>query len=230
MNHPLLRELQEKAPGTMTHSLIVGNLAAQAARAIGVNPILARVAGYYHDIGKMKHPAYFIENQREGENPHDKLSPKMSVLILEDHVRDGVELAKQYRLPKEIIGVIETHHGTTLMKAFYNKAKSGGQEVKEEDFRYRGPKPRTKLEAIMMIADSIEAAARSLKDRSDENLKDLIHNIIYNRLLDGQFDEADITNKELKMVEESILPYVKSIFHPRIEYGEEQGSSKEPKS
>ena len=230
MNHPLLRELQEKAPGTMTHSLIVGNLAAQAARAIGVNPILARVAGYYHDIGKMKHPAYFIENQREGENPHDKLSPKMSVLILEDHVRDGVELAKQYRLPKEIIGVVETHHGTTLMKAFYNKAKSGGQEVKEEDFRYRGPKPRTKLEAIMMIADSIEAAARSLKDRSDENLKDLIHNIIYNRLLDGQFDEADITNKELKMVEESIFPYVKSIFHPRIEYGEEQGSSKEPKS
>jgi len=230
MNHPLLRELQEKAPGTMTHSLIVGNLAAQAARAIGVNPILARVAGYYHDIGKMKHPAYFIENQRKGENPHDKLSPKMSVLILEDHVRDGVELAKQYRLPREIIGVIETHHGTTLMRAFYNKAKSLGLEVKEEDFRYRGPKPRTKLEAIMMIADSIEAAARSLKDRSDENLKDLIHNIIYNRLLDGQFDEADITNKELKVVEENILPYVKSIFHPRIEYGEEQSQFKEPKS
>jgi len=230
MNHPLLRELQEKAPGTMTHSLIVGNLAAQVARAIGVNPILARVAGYYHDIGKMKHPAYFIENQRKGENPHDKLSPKMSVLILEDHVRDGVELAKQYRLPREIIGVIETHHGTTLMRAFYNKAKSLGLEVKEEDFRYRGPKPRTKLEAIMMIADSIEAAARSLKDRSDENLKDLIHNIIYNRLLDGQFDEADITNKELKVVEENILPYVKSIFHPRIEYGEEQSQFKEPKS
>lgn len=230
MNHPLLRDLQEKAPGTMTHSLIVGNLAAQAARAIGVNPILARVAGYYHDIGKMKHPAYFIENQREGENPHDKLSPKMSVLILEDHVKDGVELARQYRLPKEIIGVIETHHGTTLMRAFYNKAKSLGMDVKEEDFRYRGPKPRTKLEAIMMIADSIEAAARSLKDRSDENLKDLIHNIIYNRLLDGQFDEADITNKELKIVEESILPYVKSIFHPRIEYEEEQSQFKEPKS
>jgi len=230
MNHPLLRELQRKAPGTMTHSLIVGNLAAQAARAVGVNPILARVAGYYHDIGKIKHPAYFIENQIEGENPHDKLSPKMSVLILEDHVRDGIELARQYRLPKEIIGVIETHHGTTLMKTFYDKAKSAGLEVKEEDFRYKGPKPRTKLEAIIMITDSIEAAARSLKDRSEENLKDLIHNIIYNRLLDGQFDEADITNKELKMVEESILPYVKSIFHPRIEYGEEQGSSKKPES
>ena len=223
LNNPLLRELSEKASGTFNHSINVGNLCDAAARAIGANSLLARVGAYYHDIGKVKKPQYFIENQIGMENPHDKLSPRMSALIIISHVKDGVELAEQYGLPNEIIRIIKTHHGTSLLVPFYVKAKQmEGEGVKEEDFRYPGPKPSTKEEAICMIADSVEAAVRSLKNPTAKTLKETIHEIIRAKLEDGQLDEADITRKDLDKIAEAIYPILLSQFHPRIEYPKEK--------
>ncbi len=223
LNNPLLRELSEKASGTFNHSINVGNLCDAAARAIGANSLLARVGAYYHDIGKIKKPQYFIENQIGMENPHDRLSPRMSALIIISHVKDGVELAEKYGLPGEIIRIIQTHHGTSLLVPFYVKAKQlEGENVKEEDFRYPGPKPSTREEAICMIADSVEAAVRSLKNPTAKTLKETIYEVIRLKLEDGQLDEADITRKDLDKIAEAIYPILLSQFHPRIEYPKEK--------
>ncbi len=225
LNNPLLRKLSVEAPGTFTHSILVGNLCEAAARRIGANPLLARVAAYYHDIGKLKNPEYFIENQMGKENPHDHLPPEESVKILINHVKDGVEMAKKAGLPQEIIRVIETHHGTSLITPFYVKAKEEyGEDVDEAKFRYPGPKPETKEEAICMLADSVEAAARSLNSVKLDNLRELISDIIEQKVRDGQLDETDLTRRELQEIEEAFFPVLQGVFHPRIEYPEEQKS------
>ena len=217
LNHPLLKRLAEKAPGTFTHSVSVGNLASIAAEAIGANAVLARVASYYHDIGKVKHPSFFIENQT-GENPHDKLSPEMSAQVIIAHVADGVKIARKNRLPKEIIRVIATHHGKSLLLPFYNKAKEIKKDVKEEDFRYPGPLPVTKEESIVMLADSVEAAVRSLKARDDESVRKLIKNIIDYKIETGELRESQLTLSDIAKIEEAFTRLAVSIVHTRIEY------------
>nr|WP_239094143.1 HD family phosphohydrolase [Bacillus sp. B15-48] len=217
-NHPLLRKILTEAPGTYHHSVMVANLAESACEAIGANGLLARVGCYYHDIGKTKRPQFFIENQMNIENPHDKLSPMTSKNIIIAHATDGAELLRKNRIPKEIIDITEQHHGTTLLKYFYHKAKQHDDDVKEADFRYPGPKAQTKESAVIGIADSVEAAVRSLANPTHEQIETLVKNIITDRLQDGQLDECDITLKELHTVGESFGETLKGIFHSRIEY------------
>jgi len=232
LNNPLLRRLSVEAPGTFTHSILVGNLCEAAARRIGANPLLARVAAYYHDIGKLKNPEHFIENQIGRQNPHDLLPPEESARILKAHVTDGVEMAKKAGLPQEIIRIIQTHHGTSLITPFYKKAQEIHGEVNEEDFRYPGPKPETKEEAICMLADSVEAAARSMSELTLDKLRKLIDDIIDSRVKDGQLDSTDLTRRELQEIEEAFFPVLQGVFHPRIEYPEEKkdedSSDKQP--
>ncbi len=219
-NQPLLKKLLIEAPGTYHHSIIVGNLSESAADALGVNSLLARAGAFYHDIGKTKRPYFFKENQLTYDNPHDKLDPYLSSTIIMDHVKDGVELAKKHKLPVEIRDFIEQHHGTTLVAYFYHEAKTekDGNNIDEKDFRYTGPKPRTKETAIVMLADSVEAAVRSLSSPTREKVEELIEKIIQNRLEDGQLDESNITLKELGKIKKSFLKVILSIFHERIEY------------
>jgi hypothetical protein len=226
LNNPLLRELSTRAPGTFTHSILVGNLCEAAARAIGANPLLARVAAYYHDIGKIKSPEYFIENQLGKVNPHDSLPPLKSAKILVDHVSDGVEIAKKAGLPKEIIRIIETHHGTSVMLPFYAKACKTKPDTEKELFRYPGPKPRTKEEAICMLADSVEAAARSLNKPTPEDLRKLIWDIIERRLEDEQLDLTDLTRKDLGLIAQAFYHVLIGVLHPRVEYPEESKDDK----
>ncbi len=217
LNHPLLKRLAEKAPGTFTHSVSVGNLASIAAEAIGANAVLARVASYYHDIGKVKHPSFFIENQT-GENPHDKLSPEMSAQVIIAHVQDGVKIARKNRLPKEIIRMIQTHHGRSLIVPFYTKAKELKENVNEEDFRYPGPLPVTKEESIVMLADSVEAAVRSLKTKDDESVSKMIKSIIDYKVESGELKESQLTLSDIAKIEEAFTRMAVSIAHTRIEY------------
>jgi len=224
LDQHILREFSIKAPGSYNHSVIVANLADAGARAIGANPLLARVGAYYHDVGKMKKPTYFIENQKGiKKNPHEKLKPSMSVLIVASHVKDGVELVRRDGLPKEVTDIIREHHGTTLMESFYKKT-NGADEL---DFRYPGPKPRTKESAIVMLADSVEAKARSLENPSPSRIKGLIKEITTKRVEDGQFSETDITMKELEKVGESFFPILLGVFHSRVL--NEKSTSKESK-
>ncbi len=219
-NQPLLKKLLIEAPGTYHHSIIVGNLSESAADALGANSLLARVGAFYHDIGKIRRPYFFKENQLTYDNPHDKLDPHLSSSIIIDHVKNGVELAKKHKLPAEIIDFIEQHHGTTLAAYFYHEAKSGedGNNIDEGDFRYGGPKPQTKETAIVMMADSVEAAVRSLSSPTREKVEELIEKIIWDKLEDGQLDESDITLQELNKIKESFLKVITGIFHERIEY------------
>lgn len=219
-NQPLLKKLLIEAPGTYHHSIIVGNLSESAADALGANSLLARVGSFYHDIGKIRRAYFFKENQLTCDNPHDKLDAHLSSAIIIDHVKDGVELAKKYKLPAEIRDFIEQHHGTTLAAYFYHEAKSGenGNNIDEKDFRYEGPKPQTKETAIVMMADSVEAAVRSLSSPTREKVEELIEKIIRDKLEDGQLDESNITLKELNKIKESFLKVITSIFHERIEY------------
>jgi cyclic-di-AMP phosphodiesterase PgpH len=219
-NHPLLRKILTEAPGTYHHSVMVANLSEAACEAIGANGLLARVGCYYHDIGKTKRPQFFIENQINMDNPHDKLPALTSKNIIIAHATDGAEMLRKHRMPKEIIDIAEQHHGTTLLKFFYHKAKQGGHEVKEEDFRYPGPKPQTKESAVIGIADSVEAAVRSMAHPTHEQIENLVHNIIGDRLQDGQLSECDITLKELDTVADTLCETLKGIFHSRIEYPE----------
>ncbi|MEH6994285.1 HD family phosphohydrolase [Neobacillus drentensis] len=219
-NHPLLRKILMEAPGTYHHSVMVANLADAACEAIGANGLLARVGCYYHDIGKTKRPNFFIENQMHRENPHDRLPPDKSANIIISHVTDGVAILKKYNLPKEIIHIAEQHHGNTLLKFFYHKAVQGEQEVKEEDYRYPGPKAQTKESAIVGIADSVEAAVRSLNQPTPETIESLVKKIVSDRLQDGQLNECDLTLKELETVSHSFCETLKGIFHSRIEYPE----------
>lgn len=218
-NHPLLRKILTEAPGTYHHSLMVANLSEAACEAIGANGLLARVAAYYHDIGKTKRPRYFIENQI-GNNHHDYLSPQLSKNIIIAHVTDGVAILKKHKMPKEIIDIAEQHHGTTLLKYFYHKAKQQSDYVLEEEFRYPGPKPNTKEAAIISIADSVEAAVRSLVNPSQEKIEKVVRGIIADRLQDNQFNECNITLKELELVAQSLCETLNGVFHSRIEYPE----------
>ncbi|MGE5591969.1 MAG: HD family phosphohydrolase [Bacillota bacterium] len=221
-NHPLLRKLLVEAPGTYHHTLMVANLAEAAVEAVGGDALLTRVGAYYHDIGKSKRPYFFIDNQFGGENPHDQLSPHLSALIISSHVRDGVEMAKQARLPAEIIKFIPEHHGTTLISYFYNRAteNAGVEQVLERDFRYDGPRPQSKETAILMLADSTEAAVRSLKTPDMEQIEGLIRKIIRDRLNDGQLDQSNLTLKDLDTVANTFIRVLAGVYHTRIQYPE----------
>ncbi len=222
-SNPLLRQLQIEAPGTYHHSLLVGNLAEAAANAVGGDSLLVRVAAYYHDIGKIKRPYFFIENQM-GDNPHDKIAPSLSTLILTSHVKDGVELAREHKLPQGITDIIEQHHGNSLCSFFYHKAVESGKNgnVTEEEFRYEGPKPQTKEAAIVMLADSVEAAVRSLQNRTPGRVEGLVRKIIRDKLMDGQLDECDLTLKDLDIIAGAFIRVLSGIFHSRIEYPDPQ--------
>jgi cyclic-di-AMP phosphodiesterase PgpH len=215
-----LKKLLTEAPGTYHHSVMVANLAESACEAIGANGLLARVGCYYHDVGKSKRPHFFIENQMNMENPHDRMKPETSKSIIIDHASDGASMLRKYKLPKEIVDIAEQHHGTTLLKYFYYKAKEQGKDVTEDEYRYPGPKPQTKETAIINIADSVEAAVRSKKSPTQEEIKQLVAAIVKDRLSDGQFNECDISLKELEKVKRSLCETLNGIYHPRIEYPE----------
>lgn len=218
--NPLLKRLLTEAPGTYHHSILVGNLAEAAAEAINGDSLLTRVGAYYHDVGKLKRPYFFIENQMNTDNPHDKIAPTLSTLILTFHVKDGVELAREYKLPEDIINIIEQHHGSGLCTYFYHKALENGQNegVAEEEFRYDGPKPRTREAALVMLADSVEAAVRSLQNRTYNRVEGMVHRIVKDKLLDGQLDECDLTFKDLDVIASAFIQVLSGIFHARIEY------------
>ncbi len=223
--HPLLRTLFLQAPGTYTHSLSVGNLSESAAEAIGANPLLARVSSYYHDIGKIFKPEYFIENQKIGLNKHDNLKPGLSSLIIASHTRDGVELAHEYNLPHQIINIIGEHHGTGKIIYFLEKARvnAGDNEtVDEEFFRYPGPKPRSKESGVVLLADSIEAASRTLNDPSHASLRKMVERIVADKVADGQLDDTELTLVDLARIKETFTAVLYGIFHGRIEYPEHE--------
>ncbi len=219
-NHPLLKKILTEAPGTYHHSVMVANLSDSACEAIGANGLLARVASYYHDIGKMRRPNFFIENQMNMDNPHDRLSPETSRDIIIAHATDGANILQSYKMPKEIVDVALQHHGTSFLKFFYYKAKELGQDVTEDDFRYPGPKPQTKEIAVISIADSVEAAVRSMSKPNMEKIESLVKNIIKDKLNDGQFSDCDLTFKELTIIERTLCETLHGIFHNRIEYPE----------
>ncbi|MBI3766152.1 MAG: HDIG domain-containing protein, partial [Ignavibacteriales bacterium] len=208
-NQPLLRQLSEKAPGTFHHSMTIGNLAEAAAEAIAANSILARVGGYYHDIGKMGKPEYFVENQTGVHSRHNRLKPRMSALIIQSHVKDGIELAREHELPEKIIDFIPQHHGTTLISFFYDKAlkqaakRPDKANVQEEDFRYPGPKPQTKETGIVMLADSVEASTRAITEMTPQKLEQSIDSMIKQRFSEGQLDECDLTLRDLTKIKEA---------------------------
>lgn len=232
-NHPLLRKLLTETPGTYHHSVMVGNLSEAAAEAIGADGLLCRVGSYYHDIGKTKRPIYFIENQNNMENPHDTLDPKLSKSIIISHARDGVEMQKDYKLPKRIRDIAEQHHGTTFLHYFYHKALKQAEEAgvepdfTEEDFRYPGPKAQSKEAAIVGIADSVEAAVRSLRKPTVDQVESMIEKIVKSRLDDHQLNDCDLTMRELDIISRTLKETVMGIFHSRIEYPEEIKKPKE---
>jgi putative nucleotidyltransferase with HDIG domain len=220
LDRPMLQKLMLEAPGTYHHSVIVGSLGEAAAATIGGNPLLAKVSGYYHDIGKIKKPLYFIENQVGSENRHDKLAPSMSSLILIAHVKNGVEMAMNYRLGRPIIDIIEQHHGTSLITYFYEKAKrlKGEHAVNMEHFRYPGPKPQTKEAGLVLLADAVEAASRSLENPTPARIKGVVQNIINRIFLDGQLDDCELTLKDIHEIANSFNKTLNGIHHHRIEY------------
>ena len=217
-SHPLLRSLLVKASGTFHHSIMVGALAERAAESVGANATFARVASYYHDIGKMKRPNFFVENQKGRENPHNHIKPTLSALIIISHTKDGVAMGKKYNLPKEILDIMVEHHGTTLVQYFYNKAKEEGEEIREQDFRYSGPKPRTKESAIILMADTIEAAVRAAEDKTKENVESLVRYLIKYKIEDGQLSAADITLREIEVIIKAFLDVLQGAYHQRIQY------------
>lgn len=231
---PIFKDLIIQAPETHSHSVILGNLVEAAAKAINANPILAKVAAYYHDIGKIKKPMYFIENQKGGENPHNKLTPSMSSLILISHVKDGVALAKENHLGRKIIDIIQQHHGTSIISYFYQKAKEkenpGVHEINVKDYRYPGPKPQTKEAGIVMLADAVEAASRTLSDPTPSRIKGLTQQIINKIFTDGQLDECELTLKDLHQIGDSFNRILNAIFHQRIGYPSMEEVGKKKKS
>ena len=220
-NHPLLKRLLMEAPGTYHHSLMVGNLAEAAARSIGGNSLLARVGAYFHDIGKLKRPNFFKENQMY-ENPHDRLTPNLSTLIITSHTKEGEELGVKYKLPKIIRDIIVQHHGTTLVAYFYHKASQNDktEDLKEDNFRYEGPLPDTREAAVVLLADSVEAAVRAMPEKTKGKIEGLVRKIIKDKLDDGQLDHCDLTLKDLSLIAESFMQVLSGIFHERPEYPE----------
>lgn len=224
-NNLLLKRLLMEAPGTYHHSIMVANLAEVAAEEVGANPMLVRVGAYYHDIGKIKRPFFFGENQLGGVNPHDKISPALSTTIIISHVKDGVELAKEYDVPTIVTDMIAQHHGTTLVKYFYYTLKNNSENpdlIKEDDFRYPGPKPQTKEAAIIMMADSVEAAVRSIQEPTLDKIEEMVNNIIKDKLNSNQLNECDLTFKDLEVIKACFLKVLKGIYHHRIEYPTEK--------
>ena len=222
-NAPLLRRLAVEAPGTYHHSLMVATLAEAAAEAIGANPLLARVGAYYHDIGKLLKPEYFVENQAYGGNKHEDLSPSMSCLIISSHVKDGLHFARSAGLPQRISDMIPQHHGTRIMTFFYQKAKEAADadrsKLSEADFRYPGPRPRSREAGIMMMADSVEAASRTLGEApAPAQIRGMIDRLADSVIGDHQFDECDLTFRDVKLIKESFFKILAGIFHHRIEY------------
>ncbi len=226
-NHPLLKRLMVEAPGSYHHTILVANLCEAAAEAIGADPVLARVGAYYHDIGKIKRPAFFVENQFGGENPHDKLPPSLSAMIITSHVKEGVELAREAGLPQEIIDFIPEHHGTMLVSYFYHMASQNSQSeyVLEKDFRYEGPKPRSRETAICMLADGCEASVRAMRQRgelSPEQIEQQVRKIINDRLQQGQLDNCDLTLKDLDTIARVFVKVLSGVHHARIDYPAQQ--------
>jgi putative nucleotidyltransferase with HDIG domain len=217
-NNPLLRRLMVSAPGTYNHSIVAANLAESAAEAVGASTVMVRVGCYFHDIGKIRRPHFFVENQAEIGNIHESLSPTTSSDILNAHVKEGVELLTQYRFPTVIRDIVQQHQGTTVKKYFYRQALSQGLDVREEDFRYPGPRPRTREAAIVMIADTLEASTRTLKDRTPEGIREHVHRIIQGFVRDAQLDECDLSFRDIRVMEEALASMVISIYHARIEY------------
>ncbi|MCK4752496.1 MAG: HDIG domain-containing protein [Planctomycetes bacterium] len=221
-NQPLLKRLAMEAPGTFSHSLLIGSIAEAAAESIACNGLLCRVGAYYHDIGKINKPSYFVENEMGSTSRHKELSPAMSQLIIVGHVKDGIEMAKEYNLPAILRQFIETHHGTTLIEYFYNQAKKKQDEKQSEpsesEFRYAGPKPQTKEAAIVMLADTVEGAVRSLTEITPTRIEAVVHNMAMKRLQDGQFDECDMSLRELSQIEASISKTLAAHYHGRIAY------------
>jgi putative nucleotidyltransferase with HDIG domain len=220
-NQPLLKKLILEAPGTYQHSLVAGSISEIAAESIGANALLARVGAYYHDIGKLEKPEYFSENQEINLSKHDKILPSISKLIIVNHVKDGIDLAKKYRLSPLIVEFISQHHGTSLTYYFYCRAledmeKEG--DVKEEGFRYPGPKPQTKEIAIVMLADSIEAATRTLEEPTPARIEEMVRKIINNKFIDGQLDECELTLKDLEKIASSFIRVLSAMYHSRIKY------------
>lgn len=220
LEQPLMKNIMIAAPGTYHHSVIVGNLVEAAAEAVGVNPLLARVSSYYHDIGKIKMPEYFVENQSGSLSKHDKLTPHMSSMIISSHVKEGVELANQHKLPEPIIDIIQQHHGTSLMTYFYQKAKEQEDEQKfsEEEYRYPGPKPQTRVAALVMMADAVEAASRVLNDPTPARIDALVDRIINHIFLEGQLDECELTLKDISRVKYHFSYILTGILHKRVDY------------
>lgn len=221
-NHPLLKKILMKAPGTYHHSMMVANLAEACADKIGANSLLVRVGCFYHDIGKTLRPPYFVENQLQGINPHDRLTPEQSRVIILAHTKDGAEILKENHMPQPIIDIALQHHGTTLLKYFYYKAKETNPDIKEADYRYSGPKPQTKEIAIINISDSVEAAVRSSTEPTMAKITEIIDGIIKDRFLDGQFTECDITIKEIKIIRDTLIATLNGIYHQRIQYPDDK--------
>ncbi len=229
LNQPLLRRLQDEAPGTFHHSVILGNLAERAADLIGADSLLVRVGCYFHDVGKLKQPGYYIENQMAGSNPHDKLDFRRSAQIVLRHVADGLELAREHGLPPQVRDFITQHHGTGQAAYFYRKATEAGEKVDPSLFTYPGPKPQSREVAIVMLADSVEATIRAGGDRSPERIDTMVDEVIAERLAEGQLDESDLTLREIKIAAESFKSTLRGVYHPRLEYpAAPESSSKKP--
>jgi len=221
LDHPLMKNLMVEAPGTYHHSIIVGNLVEACAEEVGVNPLMARVGAYYHDIGKAKMPEYFIENKSMGASKHERLSPHMSAMILIKHVKEGAELASQHKLPEEIIDIVQQHHGNMLIKYFYEKARKeniDGDELSEDVYRYPGPRPQTSTAALIMMADAAEAASRVLNDPTPARVAALVDKIINHIFLEGQLEECELTLKDMSMIRERFTFILNGVLHKRVEY------------
>lgn len=218
LSHPLLKKISIEAPGTFQHSMMVATLSENAAASIGANAVFCRVASYYHDLGKTKRPKFYVENQENGVNPHNKISPFMSTLIITSHTKDGAELAKEYQIPKEIRDIMYEHQGTTFLAYFFNEAKKLDPTVEKDEFRYSGPKPKTKESAIIMLADSIEAAIRSLDEKTPMNMESMIRKIISGKIEDNQLSEANLTFQEIEVIIKTFVKTLVSIHHVRIKY------------
>jgi len=225
--HPLLQELVRRAPGTYNHSINVASIGEAAAEAIGARGLLVRVGAYFHDAGKMLKPAYFIENQGQ-ENRHESLVPAMSTLIIIAHVKEGVELARQYNLPQPIVDIIAEHHGTTLVEFFYRRAAElsqadpNGTEIDEQNYRYPGPKPSSRESAVLMLSDAVESASRALTEPTPARIASLVHDLAMKRLLDGQFDECGLTLEELELIERSLVKSLTAVYHGRVKYPDQR--------
>ncbi len=225
--HPLLQHLVQRAPGTYNHSVTVGSIGQAAAEAIGANGLLVRVGAYFHDIGKMFKPHYFVENQISGNNRHEALMPAMSTLVIIAHVKDGADLARQHHLPQALIDFIEQHHGTTLVEYFFNRARqieedANSGEVDEGSFRYPGPRPQSPETAVLMLADATEGACRTLTDPAPARIRNLVHELTMKRLLDGQFDECGLTFKQLRVIEDNLVKSLTAVYHGRVKYPSQQ--------